>query len=466
MYDTAINPTVPPSGNRDPRRRLVVALLILTVLAGVATGWWFNSPEAGTDGQLRPAPAADNPAPTPEPLVEVPEGGAPTGQPMQGGKQTAFGDGGGASGSTPSEPAPAEPADPCPGLSGEAAEKLVAKPDPVQLKGGATKGSFVLFNCGAALVTWSASSKPYVSFPEDDGAIEPGHDYRVHFNVDTSGLSAGGYTFKIKVTQPGHSQYLDVHGTKLGGLAAAPSPTPSIGGLGAGKPGGCAAQCITKAWLTPLPHKSDMALEVKTHTSARIVVKAGTKAPVEDAHGHPVLPNPAVTTSSGGAYQKLWNTTLSPLTGGTKYHIVLAATDAKGGKSYQVGTFTAPKVATGLSAGKPGGCSANCVKQATLTTKPGTPDLAVDVTAHVPVAMWLYASTEAPREDASGNPFFPQVKPIADTAGTYKKEWSTKATLKYGTTYHVILKVVDGQGHKQFHTAKLTTPPEPKADHG
>ncbi|MGH3647851.1 MAG: hypothetical protein ACRDTM_11845, partial [Micromonosporaceae bacterium] len=125
-------------------------------------------------------------------------------------------------------PAQPEPADPCPGLSDDA-PRLVALPNAVQLKGGATKGSFVIFNCGEAPIVWSVSSKPYVDFPETTGALAGGFDYRVRFTVDTSGLSAGPFSFKIKVTHPGHSKYLDISGTKLAGFAA-PSAAPSVGG--------------------------------------------------------------------------------------------------------------------------------------------------------------------------------------------------------------------------------------------
>src|SRR5688500_8537311 len=111
----------------------------------------------------------------------------PAGFPMAGGEQT---------GTTPDGP--------CPGV---AADGLVITPDPVRLLGGQTKGSVDIRNCAAASVSFTASTKPWVTLAKKQATVPSGATYRLLFTVNTSGLPTGPYSFKIKVAWPGHSAY-------------------------------------------------------------------------------------------------------------------------------------------------------------------------------------------------------------------------------------------------------------------
>ena len=461
------------SSERSRRRRLIrigawAMILLLALGAGVWLADRWAAPTAtmttgaGDAGGDSPAGAA----PKPIPLVEAPQ--QAKGQPMKVGSQGAFpqpgGQGNGGQGNDGQQPEP--PKNPCAGVNAADADKLIVAPDPLYLKSGATKGSLMIYNCGQQDIHWTALTKPWVSLADAAGVLAGKHEHQLGFTVDTSGLPGGAYTFKIKVSQPGHNVYVDVHGTKLGGFAAAPSPAPSVGGLTNGGPTGCAAQCIVKAWLTPIHGTPNVSLEVKTTTPAKLAALVDTTAPVKNGQDHPVFGDPDVSVHSGGAYLKKWTVTLKPLQPATKYHIVVWAGDANGGTSFRSGTLTTIKPITGLSAGQPGGCASNCVKSALLTPKPGLPGADVTVTTHVPTKLRLYADDNLPHKNVAGEPYFPGASPVASTGGAYKTQWSASLTLKHDTTYHVILKATDEQGRSQFHTGKLTTPPAPKADVG
>lgn len=330
------------------------------------------------------------------------------------------------------------PSDPCAGES----KYLVTKPDPVHLMG--TKGSFTMFNCASETVSWSAqATKPWVTLTAKAGIIGSGKSKELQFTVDTSDLPTGPYSFKVKVSQPGYSQYVDAHGTKLGGLVN-PGPTPTIGGLVYGGPTGCAAKCITKAWLTPRPGGADVTLEVKTTTPARIGAQVSTQAPKHDQAGNPYFSSADVTVTSTG-YRTSWTTVLKPLKPATKYYIIVAAKDAKDAISYESGSFKSPNAATGLAASEPGGCAVNCVKKALLVPKAGEAEVSVET--YVPAKMAVFANDS----------------PIANSGNEFRTQWTTTLHLEYDTAYEIRLEVTDEQGGRQVHTASVTTPPQPQA---
>lgn len=246
----------------------------------------------------------------------------------------------------------------------------------------------------------------------------------------------------------------------------APTPTPTLGGIVApGLPVGCAAGCLTKAWLTPSATSTDMKLEVRTDTLARIAVTVGAGPPAGGGATGPQIADPVATASTGQDYETVWHTTLTGLAPGTGYHIVVSARDAAGGISTEVGEFATPTPANGLSAGEPGGCAANCVKQALITPTPGAPGADLTVTTHVPATMAVYVSEDAPQIDDAGQPRLPGVPAADTTGGEPRTEWATTLPLEYATTYHAVLRVTDDQSRHQFLQASFTTLPAPAPIH-
>ncbi|MGH3713777.1 MAG: hypothetical protein ACRDT4_10010 [Micromonosporaceae bacterium] len=196
------------------RRRIVVALFAAAALLGVAAGWWMTLPpaspgavtdmsaEASPSGSPSPAPAS----PTQASPAASGKAAPPPGQPAGGG---SAGDADNTSGAPPSGP--------CHGLSDEQKHHLVVTPDELYLKPNATKGSFLIYNCGDAPIVWKANSEPYVHLEQTEGALAGGHHLKLYFTVDTDELADGPYSFSIKLSEPDseHHAYVTVHGTKL-----------------------------------------------------------------------------------------------------------------------------------------------------------------------------------------------------------------------------------------------------------
>ena len=283
------------------KTRLV--LVICTVAAALVAGavWWWPAPDrhagsAATDGagstsEAGAGPGAAGGVTVPivleDVVVEPPAGGFPVGepgeQPQPPGEDVADGDQGQDAG---------EPADPCAAADG----RLAVTPDPLALPAGATGGSVTVHNCGTEPVDWTSATKPWVTLAATHGSLAAGGTHELGFTVDDGGLPAGEYTFRIKVSQPGHNVYVDVNGRKG---AKEPGLT--------GKPAGCSAGCVTKAWLTPRHGTPDLNLEVRTSVAARLFVELATQAPKQDDQGRPYFPK---------AELKLTPTT-SPVPGGT-----------------------------------------------------------------------------------------------------------------------------------------------------
>lgn len=80
------------------------------------------------------------------------------------------------------------------------------------------------------------------------------------------------------------------------------------------------------------------ALEVKTSVPARMQVKVSKFEHTQTTSG-PHFNVVDAAASSGAGYRTQWNTALDGLDPGTKYHVVVWATDEKGGTAYRQGTF-------------------------------------------------------------------------------------------------------------------------------
>jgi hypothetical protein len=409
--------------------------------------------EAAADYQILTPPVALEPVSSP---AQAGPAGVPLNQHTGGTAESDPPAGGPLQPHEPAPPAPEPPPQQAPaGNPCEGAEPagLAVSPDPLQLAPGAYQGSFAVHNCGPAERAWSTASKPSVTLSPDVGTLAGGESVDVDLTVDRSAFPTGSYTFKIKVFRPGQSIYLDVHGSALA-VAQAPSPEPSPGGLtGNHGPAGCAAGCITKAWLTPSPSGTGTTLEVRTHTAARIVAMVGAGAE-------------AITANTGGAYRTEWTTTFAPLVPGTTYPVQVSATDADGNVATESGSFTTPAPVTGLSAGEPGGCATGCVKTAQLTPQPGVTDQALAVSTQVPTRMEVFVDDRKPETNQAGLPHFPLKAPMTSSGDQLRTDWTATLTgLDHAKRYHVILKVTDEQGRSQFHTGSFKTPPKPAADH-
>jgi hypothetical protein len=418
----------PPRGWRLPRAVLVALMLVLGAGLAACSGAGGSPPGSATDVEEddRDEVVVDATSSGLEPVVmqEVPDAGpAPAGFPMEGAKQTGT-----------------APDGPCPGV---VADGLVLTPNRVRLLGGQTKGAVDVRNCADGDVAWTATSKPWVTLPKEQGTVPSGATYRVLFTVNTSSLPTGPYTFNIDFSWSGNSSSVPVEGTKLGGLVAPGGPTsppPTIGGLIAPGPSGCAVKCIVKAWMTPTVG-ADVTLDMRTNVSARMWARVDTEPPQMKA-GKPHFSSPDVNLASGTDYRRQWNPRLGPLRPDTSYHIVVVAEDLNRNVSYQVGTFRTRNVATGLANSEPGGCSANCVKSAVLRRIVDSPNLDIDVTTHVPARMQVFANGVT----------------VASTGGKFSSQWSATLELSPGQNYEIKLKVTDQQGHVQQHTALVSTP--------
>ena len=448
---------VPPPPPRRRRRLLIVGLLVAAGLASaLITG--FGSAVLSEAGGEGPEPAMlepDVPSVLPEGSVTLQPAvlGTPVEEPAPVELTGETGSSGGSGGDGGTNGGPCDGADP---------SHLVTRPDPVKLNPGATKGSFELTNCADHAVAWTVASKPIVTLTPTGASLAAGASAKVSFQVDVSDLPSGPFTFKIRVSQPGASSYVDVTGTRTTLGFTAPTAGPDPGDtLSNGSAGGCGASCITKAWITAVKSGKAVTLEVKTHTPARIPAAAGTQAPGHDGHQLPVLPDPAVSLDAGAAYRTQWTVNLQPLEPGTSYHIVVRAVDAQGRVTARAGTFRTLEPVNDVQAGQAGGCSAACVKSAVLLPQPGSPDVKLQVSTHVPVSLMVWAEQREPEQSGSGQPFFPGATPAATTDNQRVLGWSPKLELEYDRTYHILLRATDEQQRSQVETGTVTTPPRP-----
>ena len=171
------------------RRRLALGMVwVAVVLLGIGAGAWLA-------GQWQ------------EPALSVAEAGPSPSAPASSAPEKPKGSTAGAA--QPVLPQDTQPSGPCDGAAGQ----LVAESNPVHLAPGETMGEVVIHHCGEGDVGWSALSKPYVSLEHTAGTLGEGTSLMLKFTVDPSGLPPGAYSFKIKVSRPGHNVYVTVHGS-------------------------------------------------------------------------------------------------------------------------------------------------------------------------------------------------------------------------------------------------------------
>jgi hypothetical protein len=329
---------------------------------------------------------------------------------------------------------------------------------------GATESSLTILNCGAADVDWTAQTVPAVTLTTEDGTLGAGEQHELEFTIDESALDPD-FSFKIKVSEPVNSTYVDVHAFKPGFASPQPPEPPAEDfGFTSGGPSGCALQCITKAWLTPNATTPNPSLEVETNTPATLAVYVSQSAPVDDGAGNPVFPGVDPIAFSNELRTE-WTTVLAPLDPATDYHIIVKATDADQGRSYRAGTFTTTTPVggpDGLAGGEDAGCSVQCITKAWVT--PGSPgqDSELEVETHTPATIDVFVSPDAPTLDGDENPSFPGVDAVATSNGSTTDWDTTLPGLEMGATYHIIVRATDDDGNRSYRSGSFTTSDAPQ----
>ncbi|MGH9179308.1 MAG: hypothetical protein ACRD0N_12245, partial [Acidimicrobiales bacterium] len=350
------------------------------------------------------------------------------------------------------------PLEPLPGTgctSLKAGASLLVAPDPAVLPSGTMASALSVSNCGKGDVNWTAATVPSVALASKNGTLAAGSTAKVGFTIDSDAYDPGAIDFKIKVSEPGHNHYVDVH-------AFRPTFGKDIvagnGQLSAGEDaGGCANQCIIKAILTPNLTSPNLKLDVKTHTPATIKVWWAEQPPN-------VLVLPKASSPQNSTE---WTTSLSPLKAATKYYLVVKATDGNGKTSTRSTAFTTitPYENPGglANAGGPAGCALQCITKALLSPGADFSSKKLEVASNTPAKFVAQASTKAP----AYNNGIPSLSEVASTSSTaeYGKSWTTTLNnLKGDTTYHIVVRAIDEKGSSAYQVGSFTTPPEPGHD--
>ncbi len=98
---------------------------------------------------------------------------------------------------------------------------------------------------------------------------------------------------------------------------------------------GCSVQCVRKALFTHVGG-TDATIEVETNEPAKLQVMLSPDAPIQESWG-PRFSFIERSVSSQALVTK-WTGHLGALRPGTKYHVIVSATDAQGQSAYQTGT--------------------------------------------------------------------------------------------------------------------------------
>jgi hypothetical protein len=476
--------TEAPPARRRRRLIAVIAALILAIVAASLLGQG-GGPSRATAGS-GPSAAAVKELPADERTTGQPNQPNQPGQPGQPGRPAAGGqsnpsgapdeaiedeldtkdnsDGyadGGANVEEPSEggeggtdgPLEPLPGTGCTGL--KAGASLLVTPSPAVLPPGTMTSALSVSNCGKSDVNWTAATVPTVALASKNGTLVAGSTAKVEFTIDSNAYEPGAIDFKIKVSEPGHNHYVDVH-------AFRPTFGKDIvagnGQLSAGEDaGGCANQCIVKAILTPNLNTPNLKLDVKTHTPATIKVWWAEQPP-----NVVVLPKAASPKNSTE-----WTTSLAPLKAATKYYLVVKATDGNGKTSTRSTAFTTitPYENPGglANAGGPAGCALQCITKALLSGGADFSSKKLEVASNTPARFVAQASAKAPAHN-NGIPSLSEVESTSSTA-EYRTTWTTTLTnLRGSTKYHIVVRAIDEKGNSAYQVGSFTTPEDPGHD--
>jgi hypothetical protein len=370
------------------------------------------------------------------------------------------GGGGGGSGDGEIPPGPEVEPHPCDALPADGSS-LVAHPDPVVLASNVSDGEFQVTNCSDGDVDYTVAVNPKVTLDDTGGTVLPGESVSVGFHIDFDAYGDGAIQFKIKVTEPNHSQYVDVsaYNPLLGWEAVGSDELTAGEGVG-----GCSNQCIVSALLQYHWQSPNADLDVVTDTPAKIRVYVSQNPPLIGDDGLEFDDVAPMDTSAVGMIE--WTARLQPLEAGTNYYIMVTATDADGEMSTRIGSFrTITPLENPDGIAQPGGdsgCAVQCITSALLSSGDDFSEKHLAVTTHTPALMQVSVSRDEPTYDGSV-PSFTDADVWMNSGLTLDTSWSPTITgLLADTTYHIIVRAEDDQQRTsyrvgQFHTAKAPT---------
>ncbi|MGI9644501.1 MAG: hypothetical protein ACR2O6_04245 [Ilumatobacteraceae bacterium] len=360
-------------------------------------------------------------------------------------------------------PQPEAEPHPCDSLTPDGSS-LVVGPDPLVLDDGDLDGSLFIVNCSDGDIDWTAATKPSVSLDDDGANLLPGEFAELDFDIDADAWDPGAIDFKIKVSEPGHNHYIDIHAFRplVGSDVVAGNGTLTAG-QGAG---GCNNQCIQSALLVPNFTSPNLGLDITTNTPAKIRTWVSTQGPVfnDDVPSFPgVAP---IDTSLPGATQH--HAVLSPLQAGTDYHIIVSATDEFDHTSYRVGEFTTitPVDNPGdfVLPGDPPGCSNQCITKAHLTAGDDFSEKHLSIASHTAAQFQVSIADEAPVWN-DGIPGFADTDLWVPSGLEFITEWETDLVpLEASTTYHIVVRAEDAFGNVDYRAGQFQTAAAPTYD--
>lgn len=351
---------------------------------------------------------------------------------------------------------------PCDALAADGSS-LVAWPDPVVLADAVYEGALSITNCSDGDVDWTAQTKPSVTLSSVGDDILPGETVELGFTIDKDAWDAGAIDFKIKVSEPGHNQYVDVHAYRPWTGADFVGDFGLSGGEGAG---GCALQCIVSALLRPNVSTPNVGVDITTNTPAEIRTYVSTHAP-DDEDGHPVFPGvEPMDTSPAGATNHLAH--LSPLEPSTKYYVIVSATDENDHTAYRSGSFVTitPYENPGEldNDGPEPGCLNECITKALLTPGDHT-SRHLSVESHTPALFQAFVSLDPPTEDENGLPTFADSVTWENSGLEFATTWEVDLTgLAPSTDYSIIVEASDAANHVDRRAGEFHTPHAPAVD--
>ena len=118
--------------------------------------------------------------------------------------------------------------------------------------------------------------------------------------------------------------------------------TPAGIGLANSVPGGCSAECITRAQVFQSDGTTDVDIEVETHTPAFIAIYVDDEEPHVTDDGRPYFPGSQPVVNTHGDLDTWFADTLTGLNEQTEYWVIVRATDADVRSSYVVGSVVTP----------------------------------------------------------------------------------------------------------------------------